>query len=265
MKTTPVTLLLFLWLMTGAAADTFVVTNSSDPSDGSCDSDCTLREAIMAANANPGPDIIEFNILGTGVKTMVPLSALPTITETVIIDGYTQPGASENTLEEGDDAVLLIQLNGMSAGSVVGLDLHADNCVVRGLVINRFEVSGIFMFSGTGNVIEGNFIGTDAAGTADLGNGGSAGVFLSAENGALIGGPLPAARNLISGNDGDGILFYFGSSGEYRSGQLHRDGPHWLGRLAQRSLWRFNPGRLFGQFRWRPDGGRGEFDLGQRR
>ena len=33
MKTTPVTLLVFLSLITGTVADTFVVTNSSDPSD----------------------------------------------------------------------------------------------------------------------------------------------------------------------------------------------------------------------------------------
>ena len=88
------------------------------------------------------------------------------------------------------------------------------------------------MFSGTGNVIEGNFIGTDANGTADLGNGGSAGVFLSSENDDLIGGPLPAARNLISGNEGDGVLPLFRQLREQRSGQLHRDGPYWLGRLA---------------------------------
>ena len=43
------------------------------------------------------PDVISFNILGGGVHTISPASALPTITDPVIIDGYTQPGATPNT------------------------------------------------------------------------------------------------------------------------------------------------------------------------
>src|SRR5262249_51335666 len=95
------------------AASTIVVDNTVDPGDGVCASPgCTLREAITAANANPGPDIINFNIPGAGVHTITPTSELPTITETVTIDGYTQPGASANTLTVADDAVLLIELDG---------------------------------------------------------------------------------------------------------------------------------------------------------
>ena len=37
-------------------ADTFTVTKTADTSDGTCDSDCSLREAIGAANANAGAD-----------------------------------------------------------------------------------------------------------------------------------------------------------------------------------------------------------------
>ena len=50
------------------------------------------------------------------MQTISPLTALPTITDPVIIDGYTQPGASANTLAVGDNAVLLIELNGANAG-----------------------------------------------------------------------------------------------------------------------------------------------------
>ncbi|MDQ3546245.1 MAG: CSLREA domain-containing protein [Verrucomicrobiota bacterium] len=96
-----------------AFADTFVVNNNVDPGNGICDAvGCTLREAIDAANANPGADIINFSIFGAGVKTITPTSALPTITEAVTIDGYTQPGAAENTLATGNNAVLLVELNG---------------------------------------------------------------------------------------------------------------------------------------------------------
>src|SRR5262249_23096213 len=58
--------------------------------------------------------------------------------------------------------------------------------------------------SGGGNVIEGNFIGTDASGLADLGNQMTGvAIFDSADN--TIGGTTPGARNIISGNGLDGI------------------------------------------------------------
>src|SRR4029453_9499770 len=100
---------LLLSLAGSAAADTFTVDNTVDPGDGTCNSPgCTLHEAIDAANANPGADTIEFNISGPGVHTIGLTMPLPTITETVTIDGYTQPDASENSLAVGDNAVLLI-------------------------------------------------------------------------------------------------------------------------------------------------------------
>ncbi len=111
MKTTLVTLNLILTLVASAAADTFVVDNTVDPGDGTCAAPgCTLREAMTAANANPGADTINFNISGVGVHTITPTSALPLLTDPVTIDGYTQPGASENTLAVGNDAVLQIEI-----------------------------------------------------------------------------------------------------------------------------------------------------------
>src|SRR5215210_1430061 len=69
----------------------FVVTNTNDAGAGS------LRQAILDANANPGPDDITFNISGAGVHTITPLTPLPAATGTVVIDGYTQPGAAANS------------------------------------------------------------------------------------------------------------------------------------------------------------------------
>ena len=165
MKTALSTLLFILAFAAGAAAATFVVDNTVDPGDGFCNSPgCTLHEAIDAANANPGADIINFNIVGAGVHTITPANDLPAIFEAVTIDGYTQPGASENTLAAGDDAVLLIELNG-TTGTGIGLSLSSNDCTIRGLVINRFFF-GIEL-AGSNNVVEGNFIGTDPSGTAD--------------------------------------------------------------------------------------------------
>jgi predicted outer membrane repeat protein len=100
----------------------FTVTNSSDSTAPCVPLSCSLRAAITAANATPngsGPDTIAFAIPGAGVRTIAPDHALPQISEAVTIDGYTQPGASPNTLAVGDDAVILIELDGTNAGERV--------------------------------------------------------------------------------------------------------------------------------------------------
>ena len=67
MKTALGTLLFILALAAGAAAATIVVDNTVDPGDGICSSPgCTPREAINAANINPGADTITFNIAPPG-------------------------------------------------------------------------------------------------------------------------------------------------------------------------------------------------------
>src|SRR5688500_13827104 len=84
---------------TETAAATFTVNSIGDasdatPGDGLCDSGgsvCTLRAAIEEANANAGSDTIHFSI-GTGAQTIAPATGYPAITETVTIDGTTQPG-----------------------------------------------------------------------------------------------------------------------------------------------------------------------------
>lgn len=182
-----------------ASAATYIVTNTNDLGGGS------LRQAIMDANANPGADLIHFNIPGAGVHTMTPASQLDAITESVTIDGYTQPGSSKNTLADGDNAVLLIELNGQNAGATSsGLIVSTNNCTISGLVINRFGHNGIYFSGGTGgHIITGNFIGTNPAGTAAGPGNGWAGIYSYDNSGSpatTIGGTLPGDRNVISGN-----------------------------------------------------------------
>ncbi len=77
------------------------------------------------------PDPITFAIPGMGVRTIMPLSALPTITDPVLIDGYTQPGAMMNSSNVGWNGVLLIELNGSMAGAGVdGLHVTAGGSTV---------------------------------------------------------------------------------------------------------------------------------------
>src|SRR4051794_18030513 len=82
-------------------AATFNVSNKNDTGSGS------LRQAILDANANPGPDTINFQILGFPPYTISPASALPPLTESVVLDGTTQ-GTFNGTP--------VIELNGSNAG-----------------------------------------------------------------------------------------------------------------------------------------------------
>src|SRR6266404_7516418 len=52
-------------LVSAPMVTTFVVTKSADTNDGVCNADCSLREAVAAANALSGADIITFN-MGVG-------------------------------------------------------------------------------------------------------------------------------------------------------------------------------------------------------
>ena len=194
--------------VSGTQADTFTVINTTDNGGGS------LRQAIINANNSSGTDTIAFNIPGGGPHTIQPISVLPELIYPVIIDGYTQPGASENTnpVGLGINAVMMIELDGSLARTGVGADglnLYGGNSIVRGLVINRFDGNGIGIAQGGGNVIEGNFIGTDITGTVAAGNAGDGfntlgGVQIySSDN--TIGGTTAAARNLISGNNVSGV------------------------------------------------------------
>jgi hypothetical protein len=226
------------------AVSTFTVNRTDDLADmnltdNACDtlgllgSQCSLRAAIQQANSTPnsgGADQIRFSIFGDGPHTIAPTSQLPTITQPVIIDGYTEgdgtaatsDDAVENTAGKGTNAVLKIVLNGANAPpttdnqGVSGLLVSGGGTTIRGLVINGFQAAnngtegeGIFLLNvagNTGNVIEGNFIGTDAAGTAAAANEGP-GVLVFGPNSAAntIGGSSLADRNLISGNLDDGV------------------------------------------------------------
>lgn len=195
------------YLSVTANAATFTVTNTNNSGSGS------LRQAILDANANSGADAINFNIPGGGVKTISLTSALPTITETLSIKGYTQPGSSMNTLATGDNAVLLIELNGASAGAnAVGLKVQASGCTIEGLVINRFGGGGIQITSAN-NAVRGNFLGTNAAGTAALGNFYGVGLSGALAKNNTVGDSSVSTRNVISGNTSIGINVDGGATG----------------------------------------------------
>jgi len=171
---------------------TFTVSNVND---AGLDS---LRQAITNANSSPGADTIVFNIPGGGVHTIVASSALPAITGPTTIDGYSQPGASPNSLSVGDNAVITVELAGDLAGaSVNGLSFgsSASGSLLRGLAINRFSNYQVVLQSDS-TIVSGNFIGTDPLGTSAYNVG--AGLLVVSANGVTIGGAGAADRNIIS-------------------------------------------------------------------
>lgn len=205
--------------------ETITVNSTADDEDD--DGECTLREAITAANNNAESgttegeciagsttDTIEFDIAGPNY-TIQPTSALPSITaENTTINGYSQTGAVQNSGDYSACFVgtILIEIDGQNAGAVSGLTISADNVTIRGLAINRFENSGINISPVDGAVVAGNILGLDDAGLVDLGNG-DAGVDIQSTGDTLIGGASAADRNLISGNDGFGGISSYADSG----------------------------------------------------
>ncbi|MBL0164518.1 MAG: hypothetical protein IPP82_12995 [Xanthomonadales bacterium] len=186
----------------------------SDPAN----SDCSLRGAINRAHANGGTDTITFAIPDTDpgyVATtahwrFTPASEYPYVTDDLIIDGYSQPGAEENTQtpeQGGSNATLKIELRGPGV-SAQSTGLHAVNgdarLTLRGVAINRFQTN-LQLWTPGPHHVEGCFIGTDITGmlAAESTNGSGIGIRL---NGQLIAGDgTPASRNVISGNPYIGI------------------------------------------------------------
>ncbi len=186
----------------------------------------TLRQAILDSNGNAGPNNIIFQIPGTGPFTIQPTTAfpLPRITTPVDINGYSQAGASINTLAIGNNANIQIIVNGSNytsgdilAGTGNGFTFAegSTGSSIRGICINEWLDCGILIDGSVGAandiIITGNFIGTNVAGTAAAPNrvgigisGDSTGV--GAVSGTIIGSDAEGNRNLIAGSFGFSII-----------------------------------------------------------
>ena len=160
----------------------------------------TLRQFILNSNAIAGVQTAHFAIgaPGTPVTIAVGGAALPTITDAAILDAWTQGGT-------GYSGPPLVELAGAGAGAGAnGLTITAGGTGVRGFVINAFSGRGISISGAGGNLITANYIGTDSTGAVDRGNAFS-GIFIDNSAGNTVGGMGAAERNVISGNDLDGV------------------------------------------------------------
>src|SRR5262245_46976257 len=206
----------------------FAVTNVNDAGAGS------LRSAVVAANANPGKDDIVFAITGSGVHTIALQTLLPNVTDSVTVDGFTQPGSQPNTAGPGQ-ANNVVQTLVLDGSALLGynfpsaLTVTAGNSTIRGLSVQKFRGVGIVFDSVGGNVAVGNLVKNTGGGIfvrsgdgnrigglnpADQNVGGTIGVSSNnnlvqgnvtngigvAGSNNTIGGTVPAARNIASGN-----------------------------------------------------------------
>jgi CSLREA domain-containing protein len=191
---------------TAAMAVTYTVDSTADeedvlPGTGGCltlGGKCTLRAAIEESNFSAGTrDEIKFAgaFDGQPADTIVLLGALPGIEDPVSILGGDCFG------EDGPDAPCA-GIKGPSGAAALTVD-DADGVVIEGLAITGAQFGIVVVGGSEGFVARNDWIGLTlgAAKEANL-----IGIFLDpGSDGATIGGLAASERNVIAGNEGDGL------------------------------------------------------------
>jgi parallel beta-helix repeat protein len=190
-----------------ALATTLLVNSANDDiPEAACTDEgrpCTLRAALTLANAAPDLDVIRF----ASPLVIRPQRPLPALTTPVAVDGTTAPGGAPSVQLTGADLP-------RGHKELHGLDVRGGGSTIRALVIADFPGSGIMISGPGGNRVEGCRIGTDADGSRPRPNGTAgggedrptAGVTLLGSARNTIGGSTPGSGNVISGNEGAGII-----------------------------------------------------------
>lgn len=224
-----------------SAQATFTVNSAgfepdTTPGDGQCRTalnTCTLRAAINEATNLNGRDTIVFDVRNPdgSCPNLVTIQAPPDAIEGyeiddkfvdgVVIDGYTQCGASPNTNSlhdpNGSNAVIKVELRGNARQDVHGIEIDSAHNIIRGLAIYNWDFQVMLSYSPSqDNRIQGSFLGTDASTTfryeasSPFGEQHHEGLRIqggptSGASANIIGGRTPDTRNIISGNRKDGM------------------------------------------------------------
>ena len=164
------------------------------------DPEVTLRSALQEINASPDSEFVftvDFNIPGEGIHTIQVNKFLPDLTHPAIINGYSQPGASPNTLafNQGNNAKILVELDGSGSGGAFGFSFLGGNVHLKGLALYNFG-SGVEISGGGENSVEGCFLGLNANGEPQ---GSSIGITIQNSARNTIGGENPEAMNVLTG------------------------------------------------------------------
>jgi len=187
-----------------APAADLVVNNTYDET-GSCPEFCSLRQAILEANANEGPDTITFDIptddpgynRETGQWTLTLGSPLPTLSNSdpLMIDA--------TPLGPGDCSAYFV----IDATNVpYGKEITGANKTFSGLVIKNAQVHGLYIH-GSGaqnNQLMCSYVVSNTVDGVRIGGGAT---------GNTIGSTTASEPNVISYNGGDGVhITYPGTS-----------------------------------------------------
>ncbi len=114
-----------------AEAASFIVNSTADTNDGSCTAlNCTLREAINAANASGSTSTITFNVSGTITLS----SALPQVTNTA---GLTISAQPRQVKISGNNSVQILDVASGARLTLDGLALVNANTLGSGGAINN--------------------------------------------------------------------------------------------------------------------------------
>ncbi len=116
-----------------------------------------------------------------------------------------------------------IFIEGTVTGTLIGGPDPGDGNVISGNAGAGVNITATVSPATNSTTFEGNFIGTNAAGTRALPNNES-GIYLSGSNGNTIGGLLAADRNIISGNNGNGIAIDSSSNNLVEGNYVGTDG-----------------------------------------
>jgi hypothetical protein len=209
---------------------------------------------------NTSQAVIQGNRIGTNAAGTQALGPPPSGAAGIWVDGgcnnvliggvdTNTPGAAltgaGNLVSGNDDGIKVMNSNGITVqGNYVGTDLtgkyaipnsnngvggNSQNVTIGGItpgagnLISGNALGGISIGGSAGPVlIEGNTIGTDATGSYAIANSGGVGV--SASSGVTIGGTTGAARNVISGNTGDGVQIGSGTGNAILGNSIHDNG-----------------------------------------
>lgn len=186
-----VAVVLLLTVGVPSSGDTFKVTRLTDTVDGTCDADCGLREAVIAANANPGPDRIE---LGAGVHTLALTGSRFHEKDLDVTDPLEIVGLGrDQTTIDGDDIDRVLELHGgAGAVSISRLTISGGDTAGSG--------GGILAHGGVELALDDAIVQSNDAGQ------GGGGLFLSGGSSAVLVTSSVSGNRALGSEAGGGIF-----------------------------------------------------------